>query len=175
MRSAALLPGLTVRLGKPEDGDFIAELGRKVFSAYGSYDRYLHEWFSSPGVVTLVAEVEGVPAGAAMLAKLGADDSRGLAELLAIAVEPALQSRGVGSFLLRQAIGLAPRLASDPPVREIHLSVAEGNARAERLFARHGFRRLAGSGVYPAGQRARLMVKQLSPGGLSCKSTEERS
>jgi ribosomal protein S18 acetylase RimI-like enzyme len=43
----------------------------------------------------------------------------------------------------------------------MHLSVAEGNSRAQRLFARRGFRRTGGEGIYPAGQRALHMVKVL--------------
>ena len=165
MHPVELVPSLTARRGKPEDAPFIAALARQVFSVYGSYDRYLLEWFGSPQVVTLVAEADGVPAGLAMLATLADSDSAGSrAELLAIAVEPSLQLRGIGGFLLSQAIAVAPRLAAEPPVREIRLSVAEGNARAARLFARHGFRRLAGSGLYPAGQRARLMALALPAG-----------
>jgi len=164
MPPAALPSSLAMRRANPQDAPFIAALARKVFSVYGSYDRYLLEWFGSPQVITLVAEAAGVPAGLAMLATLADSDEGGSrAELLAIAVEPSLQLRGIGSFLLSQAIAVAPRLANDPPVREIRLSVAEGNARAERLFARHGFRRLAGSGLYPAGQRARLMALALPP------------
>jgi ribosomal protein S18 acetylase RimI-like enzyme len=157
-------PALAVRAGEPRDGPFIIDLARRVFGAYGSYDRYVREWLGSPQVLTLVAEADGVPAGAALLAASSPGEAQ--LELLAIGVEPAVQGRGVGSLLLRQAISLARTLPAQPPrrrVREIRLTVAEGNARAERLFARHGFRVLPGAGIYPAGQRARLMVKTLEP------------
>jgi ribosomal protein S18 acetylase RimI-like enzyme len=67
----------------------------------------------------------------------------------------------VGTVLLDKAIEEAPLLLSPLPIVEMHLSVAEGNSRAQRLFARRGFRRTGEVGIYPAGQRALHMVKIL--------------
>jgi ribosomal protein S18 acetylase RimI-like enzyme len=114
----------------------------------------MEEWFQHETVTTLVAEIEGRPAGFVMIALRS-----GAADLIALAVSPELQSRGAGKALLGRAIGLARE--SDLGIREMHLQVAEGNARAQRLFAKHGFRVRAETGVYPAGQRALFMVKAL--------------
>jgi ribosomal protein S18 acetylase RimI-like enzyme len=78
-------------------------------------------------------------------------------ELLSIAVVPELRSLGIGSALLDRAIATA--FEAGPKVREIRLSVAEGNARAQRMFARRGFRIGPAVGIYPAGQRALFMSK----------------
>jgi ribosomal protein S18 acetylase RimI-like enzyme len=143
-----------LREAAPSDIDFIRSLSRRLFLAYGSYHRYVEEWFHHETVKTMIAEIEGQPAGFVMIALRS-----GAADLIALAVSPELQSRGAGKALLGRAIGLARD--SDPGMREIHLQVAEGNARAQRMFAKHGFRVRAETGIYPAGQRAVFMVKAL--------------
>lgn len=152
-----------LRPAHPEDRSFVCDLAAKVFSIYGSYGRYLTDWFDEKSVTTLIGEIEQEQVGLLMLAVRPShtNPERGVAELLAIAVKPSHQSRGMGSILLEKAIEEAPRLPSPLPIMEMHLSVAEGNSRAQRLFARRGFRRTGGEGIYPAGQRALHMVKVL--------------
>jgi len=154
---------LLVRRANSEDRSFIRELAVKVFSVYGSYDQYLTEWAETHETTTLIGEIGGERVGLAMLAVYPARRSRseGVAELLAIAVEPSFQARGVGTMLLEKVIQEASRLPYAFPIVEIHLSVAEGNSRAQRLFSHRGFRRTAGEGVYPSGQRALHMIKAL--------------
>ena len=154
---------LSVRVASEEDRAFVRRLAHTVFSIYGSYDRYLAEWFDTKGVVTLVGEIDRQPVGLAMLMAYPNRKKRNeaLADLLAIAVAPEFQTQGVGTALLEKAMEEAPLLDSEHPIREIHLSVAEGNARGQRLFARHGFRFSSDAGIYPAGQRALHMSKPL--------------
>ena len=154
---------VSFRLAQPEDRRFVRELGERVFSIYGSYDRYLVEWFETRGVVTLMAEIEQTPVGLAMLMAYPNPANRGeaLADLLAIAVAPEHQSQGIGTLLLEKSIEHAPLLDTTIPIREIHLSVAETNARGQRLFSRHGFRYSRDEGIYPAGQRALHMSRPL--------------
>ncbi len=154
-------PSLHIRRAGLEDRIFLRELAQKVFSVYGSYDRYLTEWSDSDETVTLIGVIGDEQVGLAMLVVHPRQRSRteAVAELLAIAVEPRFQSKGVGSMLFEKVIEEASRLPV--PIVEMHLSVAEGNSRAQRLFARRGFRLIAGEGVYPAGQRALHMVKVL--------------
>lgn len=130
--------------------------------AYGSYDRYLTECFEEEAVSTCVALLEDEPVGFYMLTDYEhPEHSAGsLADLLAIAVDPAYQSCGIGRRLLRRAIDEARAMGSSP--REMWLFVAEGNSRGQRLFARNRFRFRGGVGIYPAGQRALAMVKTLS-------------
>ena len=158
-RAAAVI----FRPAQPRDRLFVRELGERVFSVYGSYDRYLVEWFDTPGVVTLMAEVDRTPVGLAMLMAYPnpAKRNEALADLLAIAVTPEYQSQGIGTLLLEKSIDEAPLLDAVIPIREIHLSVAENNARGQRLFSRYGFRYLRDEGIYPAGQRALHMSRPL--------------
>ncbi len=163
-RPAARAGGrVSVRVASEEDRAFVRRLAHAVFSIYGSYDRYLAEWFDTKGVVTLVGEIDGQPAGLAMLMAYPNRKKRNeaLADLLAIAVAPEFQTQGVGTALLEKAMEEAPLLDSKHPIREIHLSVADGNARGQRLFSRHGFRFSSDEGIYPAGQRALHMSRPL--------------
>ena len=143
-----------LREATPSDIEFIRALCRRLFLAYGSYHRYVEEWFHHETVSTLVAEIEGRPAGFVMVAL-----RPGACDLVALAVTPELQSRGAGKALLGKAVALARE--SNLGIREMHLQVAEGNARAQRMFAKHGFRVRAETGIYPAGQRALFMEKAL--------------
>jgi len=156
----------TGALGQARDGDadFVSSLARASFLAYGSYDRYLRDWFRDEAVSTFVAELDGRTAGFFMLTSYRDPDhpEKPIADLVAIAVDAPWQSRGVGKRLLDRAIELARE--SDPPARELWLVVADSNARAQRFFSRRGFRRREGVGVYPAGQRALRMVKTFEEG-----------
>lgn len=143
------------------DADFVLSLARTSFLAYGSYDKYLNEWFHDSAVSTVVAELGGRPVGFFMMTSYQDVDGskKQIADLVAIAVEAPSQSRGVGNRLLARAVELAR--AAQPPAREVWLVVADGNSRAQRFFSRRGFRLRDGVGVYPAGQRALRMVKSL--------------
>ena len=144
-----------------DDATFVRSVAHTAFLAYGSYDTYLEEWLGNDAVSTYIAELDENRAGFFMLTTYhDAEGSRGLvADLVAIAVHPEYQSRGVGKRLLAHAISLAAN--ADPPAREMWLVVAEGNSRAQRFFAGRGFRLRNGVGVYPGGQRALRMVKPL--------------
>jgi ribosomal protein S18 acetylase RimI-like enzyme len=162
-RDQRSLPDLKTRPAQPADRSFVHDLAAEVFSVYGSYGRYLTEWFDAEGVTTLIGEIEQEQVGLLMftLHPNQKNPKEAVAELLAIAVKPSYQSRGVGTCLMQKAIEEAPRLPCPLPIVEIHLSVADGNSRAQRLFAGRGFRLTGGEGIYPAGQRALHMVKKL--------------
>jgi len=106
------------------------------------------------GVVTLVAERRGKPAGFAVLRM----DARGEGHLDAIAVTEEARGHGVGRALLRE-IELE---ASDRAGRGLTLVTADSNLAALGLFLREGFsivRRI--SRHYPRGQDAVMLSKRL--------------
>ena len=151
---------ITLRPARESDLDFMLDLCRRAFLEFGSYDRYMADWFREDIVSSYVAEVDSALAGFFMLAIHPTSPTQeAVAELLSIAVVPELRSRGVGAALLDRSIALACESSLD--LGEIRLSVAEGNARAQRMFARRGFRIGHVIGVYPAGQRALYMTKAL--------------
>jgi ribosomal protein S18 acetylase RimI-like enzyme len=84
-----------------------------------------------------------------------------VADLLALAVLPAFQHRGIGSKLLTHVIEVAERVAPSSRITTLRLTVAETNVAAQRLYARAGFRVVDGSATYDRGQRALRMVRPL--------------
>ncbi|HSF18830.1 MAG TPA: GNAT family N-acetyltransferase [Vicinamibacteria bacterium] len=143
---------LVVRPATSEDLVFVKKLARELFLGYGSYERYLESWFQDAGVATQIAEIDGVAAGFSMVAVYPEEDVT-VAELLAIGVTRSHQAGGVGGALLDAVIAQGAEAAV-----EVRLSVADGNSRAQRLFASRGFRMRQGIGLYPSGQRARFMT-----------------
>jgi ribosomal protein S18 acetylase RimI-like enzyme len=148
---------VVVRRAEAADLEFVRALCRRVFLAYGSYHEYVASWFQDESVSTLVAETGGARAGFVMFTASGRSRT---ADLVAIAVSPELQSRGIGKALLSKCL---EAFRESKEIDEVRLQVAEGNARAQRMFARSGFRLRPETGVYPAGQRALFMVKTLTP------------
>ncbi|HEY5799772.1 MAG TPA: GNAT family N-acetyltransferase [Burkholderiaceae bacterium] len=61
---------------------------------------------------------------------------RHVAELIGMVVAPAWQGRGVGRLLVAQLIAQARALGH---IRQIQLTVTDGNAAAEKLYASFGF------------------------------------
>ncbi|MBW1922768.1 MAG: GNAT family N-acetyltransferase [Deltaproteobacteria bacterium] len=153
-------PGLfRVRMARPQDFSFVKKVSRSVFRVYGPYDRILRQWFDLGLTVTLIAVEGRRPVGFAMVGpSIGSSFSPRDAELLAIAVSPAEQGRGVGPFLLRTAEEAALSLGAETLV----LHTASGNLRARKLFARRGYE-LVGrrQDFYPNGQEALELRKRL--------------
>jgi len=84
-----------------------------------------------------------------------------VADLLALAVLPAFQRRGLGTKLLTHVIEVAERVAPASRITALRLTVAETNTAAQRLYARAGFRVINGSATYDRGQRALRMARPL--------------
>lgn len=148
-----------VRRARASDAEFIQRLSGAAFQEYGPYGEILREWFDSGPSLSLIAEIQGHPAGFAMTERIDAfpEPMRG-AELLAIAVDPSLRRRGIGRILLRRVEALVHGRGA---VR-LWLHTAADNRAARSLFERSGFRivRLERT-FYPEGQDALLMVKTL--------------
>ena len=151
-----------VRSARTQDAAFIRSMALNTFLAYGSYDRYLKDWFKNDAVTTSIAELDGRAAGFSMITAYADPDRprENVADLVAIAVSKPHQSRGIGGQLLAHALSFAESSPSKP--REVWLVVAEDNARAQRLFRSAGFRLGEGLGIYPSGQRALRMIKPFS-------------
>jgi ribosomal-protein-alanine N-acetyltransferase len=154
---------LRVRRGNAGDGEFVRQVAIDVFHHLGDYGRILPTWLLHEGVLTHVAEEAGTPMGYTMLGfyPTGSGGSSGLvADLLAIAVSPRAQGRGVGKKLLQHAIDHVRDSQKRLPVREIKLSVADTNLRARRMFTQFGFVLVPGEhGYYDGGQVALHMAR----------------
>jgi len=138
----------------------LAEISGQVFSVYGPYDEIIPRWTSLPPIITVVVEEKGQRRGFAMInAALEGSVPRG--ELLAIAISPQYQRRGIGGRLLRHMEGLARDLG----IEELLIHTAPANQAAHRFFGRNGFiQRGFVDCYYPMGQQAVEMSKRLSMG-----------
>ncbi len=164
--------------GSGEDDEaFVVQLASRAFRFYGTYDAFVRDWLHDSRVTTWIAEDSGARAGFFMVT-IYPDPEREtvqVADLVAIAVEPDRQSGGIGQKLLTAALSVSEQRGAV----EMWLVVAEGNARAQRFFARNGFRLGPGVGVYPGGQTARRMLRPLRvdpttprPSGIGKSSKE---
>jgi ribosomal protein S18 acetylase RimI-like enzyme len=158
---------LRIRRGGSADAPFVRTVAEQVFAELGDYGRILPTWLVHEGVLTHIAEEDGVAVGYTMLGFYSAGPPRAdeyVADLLAIAVAPTAQGRGIGKRLLAHAIEQAAAARKRMPVVELRLSVAEPNARARQLFTQFGFAFVDGEhGRYDGGQRALHMARPVKP------------
>lgn len=163
MKAQVSPPTGRIRIGRAKDADEVRRITEAVFTVFGEYGSWLPDYLTHPGVWTYVYAEEGRILGFAMLGVLDTDetDATRLGDLLAIAVRPSDQGRGVGTLLLERIVEKANRLHEAIKLREVRLTVAEPNDGARRLFDRFGFVPLQGDhGFYDKGQRAlRLGLK----------------
>ena len=105
-----------------------------------SYSSFLGSQLDEPNIVILVAERDGELLGYTYAGVEGTDYMalRGPAGVLHdIVVDPAHREQGIGRLLLDATLDALKGRG----VPRVVLSTAEGNATAQHLFARAGFRR----------------------------------
>jgi len=150
---------VALRRANPRDLPFIVQLSQQVFSAYGPYDEIVVRWASFPNIITVVAEEKGELRGFAMINPIPGAQNEAKGELLAIAVSPEYQRRGIGKRLLEYIEGLARNLG----IEEMVIHTAEINKAAHRFFAKNGFiQRGLVDRYYSTGQKALEMSKTLT-------------
>ena len=149
-------PAATIRPATPADLPALGRLGALLVRMHHDFDperfiaatpgteqayaSFLGAQLEDPNVVVLVAERNGEVVGYTYAGAEGWDymSLRGPAGVLHdIVVDPAQRGHGIGRMLLDAT--LAALKARGMP--RIVLATAEGNASAQRLFARAGFRR----------------------------------
>jgi ribosomal protein S18 acetylase RimI-like enzyme len=145
-----------VRFVRPGDLAFVREVAAAVFAEYGDPDgTRTVAMVSAPGAVTLVAELDGAPAGFAIVQL-----DREPAHLTAIAVAPRVSGIGVGPRLLRAV----ERYAAERGAQSMRLETGEANVVAIELFVRAGYTRVGRmSRYYRTGYDAITYRKNLRP------------
>ena len=155
-----------IRRSTGDDHTWIERVAAQVYGELGDYGRIIGTWLDHPGVLGYVDET---PAGKLRgFSLLGfyeppeRDAVDYVADLLAIAVEPAFQRQGVGRELLKYAIHIARLAGRQNRVREIRLTVADDNSVGRKLYLASGFQVLdEDHGSYDGGQRAIRMARPL--------------
>ncbi len=149
------------RPGDPKDFEHVRFLSR-VFEPYGNYAETLPLYLIVGEVATWVLETER--AGVVGFIQYTLEDHRRfrgvVANILAVAVEPAFQGRGYGTILFEGVFHLVARSVENAV--GFCLTVADTNLRARRLFERLGFAwtgRILGK--YDGGQDALEMFRPL--------------
>ncbi len=159
-----------IRRAAVTDHPWIVETGAEAYRDLGDYTAILPSWLEQRGVLAWIDhDVSGRGRGFAMLGFYLDDpqkppgQAKVVADLLALAILPAHQGRGIGTALLTHVLDVAERVAYSSGIPSIRLSVAENNIGAQRLYLRHGFQVVDGSTTYDKGQRALRMVRALTP------------
>lgn len=158
-----------IRRAEVQDHPWIVATGAEAYADLGDYTRILPSWLEQPGVLAWIDhDIQGRGRGFAMLGFYTEDHTRinghaqVVADLLALAVLPTFQGRGIGSKLLAHVIEVAERVAPSSHITQLRLTVAENNTGAQRLYARTGFHIVEGAATYDRGQRALRMVRPLA-------------
>ena len=154
-----------IRRAEVADHPWIVAAGAQAYRDLGDYTRILPSWLEQPGVLAwLEHDLQGRGRAFAMLGfylEAPNPNAEVVADLLALAVLPAFQRRGLGTKLLTHVIEVAERVAPASRITALRLTVAETNTAAQRLYARAGFRVVTGFATYDRGQRALRMARPL--------------
>lgn len=145
---------IAIRPAASMDYGFIRALSKEVFSLFGDYEEIIPQWFVNPDVMTIVSFEKMQSLGFAMLYVL-------TGEILAIAVKPEYQGRGIGTELLNNI----ERIASQLGMGRLLLHAATQNEVAEMFFRNASFTVIGKEGgYYPRGQAALIMAKEIGVG-----------
>lgn len=155
-----------IRRAEVADHPWIIATGAEAYRDLGDYTRILPSWLEQPGVLAWIDhDLTGRGRAFAMLGFYTEAPNNQVpevvADLLALAVLPAFQRRGIGNKLLTHVIEVAERVAPSSRIEALRLTVAETNLGAQRLYERAGFRIVDGSATYDRGQRALRMARPL--------------
>jgi len=150
-------PAVTIRTAEPGDLSFVASLAARVFTVFGQYEQAISDWFRAEGVFTYLAWEDQRPQGFVMISSLYYMSSV-LSEIMAIAVSPDTQRKGVGKKLLRKA----EESALHGGASFMLLHTAKNNIPARSFFSRNGYYVVSEKPrYYPEGQDALRMIKKL--------------
>lgn len=163
---------LTVRHATPADAARLSEVATEtfplacppgstvadiaIFLADTLSQQCFHDYTTDPDRIVLAAETEGTIIGYALLGTAepadpdvrAAVESRPVAELSKMYVLPGHHGAGVAAALMRAALDTARELG----VQGVWLGVNQENVRAQRFYAKNGFR-VVGTKTFTVGSQ----------------------
>ncbi|MGN6525138.1 MAG: GNAT family N-acetyltransferase [Burkholderiaceae bacterium] len=179
------MPAIALRPATAADIPLLGELGARTFrETYASIsdpaevDEYaathftaakVAGWLATPASVTLLATLDGAPAGYAHVRRgtpAACVPDRGAAELSRLYLLASAQGRGAGAALMRRALAEAAALGA----RTLWLGVYDRNVKAVRFYEAWGFAQVGthafefGGRVYADPVMARA-IGDAPPGG----------
>jgi ribosomal protein S18 acetylase RimI-like enzyme len=160
---------LKIEAGRPEDASAVESLAAEVFAAYGDYGQIIPRFYSTQGVHPFVARDAGELIGFVLLGFLpwtggAAGKDWWVGDLLAIAVAPDRQGRGIGRRLMGEVDRLVSEMADWRDLKEIQLTCAADNEGGLAFFDRLGYRVVERNhGNYSNGQSAWRLARTLEP------------
>lgn len=160
---------LQIQVGRPEDAGAVESLAAEVFEAYGDYGKIIPRFYSTQGVHSFVARDAGELLGFVLLGFLpwtggAADQDWWVGDLLAIAVTPDRQGRGIGRRLMGEVDRLVSEMAEWRDLKEIQLTCAADNKGGLAFFDRLAYRVVERNhGNYENGQSAWRLARNLDP------------
>ena len=159
-----------IRRAEVADHPWIIATGAEAYRDLGDYTRILPSWLEQPGVLAWIDHELADRSSGRGFAMLGfyLEDPGAtgvpqvIADLLALAVIPSHQGRGIGGRLLAHVIDVATRVGPASKIDTLRLTVSETNIGAQQLYLRNGFSVVDGSAAYDRGQRALRMSRPLT-------------
>jgi ribosomal protein S18 acetylase RimI-like enzyme len=158
---------LQIEAGRPEDAGAVESLAAEVFEAYGDYGRIIPRFYSTQGVHSFIARDAGELIGFVLLGFMPwtggeSDQDWWMGDLLAIAVTPDRQGRGIGRRLMSEVDRLVGEMAGWRNLKEIQLTCAADNQAGLEFFARLGYRVVERNhGSFSNGQSAWRLARTL--------------
>jgi [ribosomal protein S18]-alanine N-acetyltransferase len=144
----------TIVDARPADAAALAALHGRAF-AHGWSESEFERLLSDKAVIAHVARAGSRAPAGFMLSRRAADE----AEILTVAVAPALRGQGIARQLLARHLGRLAALG----IARVFLEVDDGNRPARSLYARAGFREVGRRQGYYAraeGSGAALILRR---------------
>ena len=150
---------LQILPAQTEDTQVVQEIANVCFADFGEYGKLIGRFFSAQGVHSYLAWENGEAVGFVVCGffpwSLQTEEDYWIADLLAIAVLPDFQRKGIASRLLDQVFELVEQMAQWREIKETQLSCAHTNQAGIALFEKFGFRVIdKNHGTYSGGQQA---------------------
>lgn len=150
---------IVIEDGKKEDQSFIKELSQALFSEYGEYGSFLPSFLERKEARVWTASHGKSKVGFIIVAPY--EELSETFEVVAVALAPRYQGRGIGKLLLDVAL----KFMKDSNLENVVAHVAQGNNASFNLFISKGFLPVSIKKRFYKSQDAVMFVKKIKTKG----------
>lgn len=150
---------IRIQMGGEQDASFIRELSQILFSEYGEYDNFLPSFLRHKEAHVWIATYGKKKIGFIIAAPY--EGELDTSEIVAVALEPKYQGKGIGKRLLEFAL----KNLKESNTQAVIAHVAEGNNASLRLFLAKGFLPVSVKKAFYRSQDAIMLVKKIKVKG----------